>query len=620
MRSDTHPGPRTPGQTVRWRDVASWAAPIAVVATLVGCLHAIDPWLSFLPHGLGRRWTESFLRSLLIVYPGLIMLIPLLFGVTAWLVLRLRRRGRRSPRLARLCLACGSAGLSLVALELAASAWLSWEHRMPVLPTSFAQPPGSENDLSLVVIGGSSALGYPYNPKVSIGQMVAWKIGQALPARKVVLDIRANLGKNTEEMHLGLVNLKRRPDFMIIYSGHNEFLSRFEHSRDAGYAEMPEGSLLRAAYRLSLHSPLCLLIYETVRKHRLGGPPPPINDHQLIDAPALTPSEYVERITDFRRRLDALAVYCKRIGAVPIMIIDPANESGFEPNRTVLPGLASRSMRNDLISSFERARASERDSPGTSMGLYRALIERAPEFAEAHFRLGRLLEREGRFDEARHHYIRARDLDGYPVRCTTLMAGIYREVAARHGCILVDGPEVLRRLSRHGILDDELFHDAHHPSFAAQVALAQSVLDELFRRGERGLGADRQEAPRIDPAVCAAHFQVNTQTWTSVLLRAANYYGQMAAARFDPSERRSKQHRLLKAGRQIGSGRISPEQAGIPGIGLPPPTSFRIDWWAAEQAEEPGEAGPLAGNPAHSKSKRTPTPPGASGGSSGPGR
>ena len=348
-------------------------------------------------------------------------------------------------------------------------------------PTTFADQAGSGDELSLVVIGGSSALGYPYNPTLSIGQIVAWQIEQALPGKKVVLDIRANLGKNTEEMHIGLVDLKRRPDILIIYSAHNEFLSRFEDSRDAGYSEVPDGAFLRSVYRLSLHSPLCLWVYETVRRHRLGGPPPPINRHQLIDAPAFTPSEYLERMTDFRRRLDALAGYCRQVGAVAVMVIDPANESGFEPNRTVLSGPFPPGGRAELVDRFEAPTRPRRESPPRASAVPRVARE-APEFAEAHFRLGRLLEREREFDGGAGPLHPGPRPGRFPVRCTTGMAQIYRDVAARHGCILVDGPEVLRRVSRHGILDDELFHDAHHPSLVAHVGLAQAVMDELFRR------------------------------------------------------------------------------------------------------------------------------------------
>jgi hypothetical protein len=238
---------------------------------LAAACYAIEPWLSLVPRDLGQLWTERFLRALLVVYPGLILLVPLVLAGSAWWLVRARRRGRSKPRLARLCLLCGSAAFSLVGLELAAAAWLAWEHRMPSLPTSVPRTDGARDELSLVVIGGSSALGYPYNPTLSIGQIVAWQIERALPGKKVSLDIRAGLGMNTEQMHLRLANLERRPDLMIIYSGHNEFLSRYEDSRDAGYREAPEEALLNRLYQLSLHSPLCVWIYETVARPASAG-------------------------------------------------------------------------------------------------------------------------------------------------------------------------------------------------------------------------------------------------------------------------------------------------------------------------------------------------------------
>ncbi|MGZ3317852.1 MAG: hypothetical protein ACXU95_11165, partial [Isosphaeraceae bacterium] len=123
---------------------------------------------------------------------------------------------------------------------------------------------------------------------------------------RVDLDIRANLGRNLEDMHKELATLRRRPDALIVFSGHNEFLSRFETMRDAGYAEAPAGAFLHGLYQLSLHSPFCLWVYETVRKHRLGGPPPALNHHLLIDVPAFTSSELLQILTDFRRRLEAI--------------------------------------------------------------------------------------------------------------------------------------------------------------------------------------------------------------------------------------------------------------------------------------------------------------------------
>jgi hypothetical protein len=590
MTPASSPSLQPPRAPLRWRAVALWAGPVAGLSLLAAGLYAIDPWLALVPRDIGRVWMERFLRSLLIVYPALLVLIPLLLIVSGWLLVRARRRGLRAPWLARLCLASGSAALSIAALELSAAAWLAWEHRMPVLPRKFADA-GAADELSLVVIGGSSALGYPYNPTLSIGQIVAWRIEQVLPGRKVALDIRAGVGLNTEQMHVGLVDLKRRPDLMIIYSAHNEFLSRFEDSRDAGYSEAPDGAFLRSVYDLSLHSPLCVWIYETVRRHRLGGPPPRINRHRLLDAPTFTPSEYLERMTDFRRRLDAIAGYCKQIGAVAVMVIDPANESGFEPNRTVLSRPATPERRAELTERCNHAREAERESPLQSEERYRSLLAEVPEFAEAHFRLARLLERDGKFDEARDHYIKARDLDGFPVRCTTAMAQVYREVAARQGCILIDGPEVLRPLTRRGILDDTVFHDGHHPTFAANVGLSQAVMDELHRAKALGLGTTGTSAPAVDPADCIAHFGVDSGTWVMALIRAATYYGHLGTARFDPSERLARQRRLEQAARRITAGVVTPERAGIPGVGFPPPSSYPDEWWV-QNGQEPGP--PLA--------------------------
>ena len=258
--------------------------------------------------------------------------------------------------LARVALLCGSTAFAILGMELAAAAWLSWTHRMPVLPTRFPeQSPAGE--LSLVVLGGSSAMGYPYEPTLSVGTDRGLADRAGLAGRRVNVDNRANLGRNLEDMHKELAALKRRPDLVIIYSGHNEFLSRFDGSRDAGYAEAPAGAFLLGAYRLSLHSPLCLWVYETVRQHRLGGPPPSVNQHHLIDIPMFTPSEYLEIVVNFRRRLEAITAYCEQIGAVPILVIPPGNESGFEPNRSVLADHLSPREREQLTERYLAARA-----------------------------------------------------------------------------------------------------------------------------------------------------------------------------------------------------------------------------------------------------------------------
>jgi hypothetical protein len=556
---------------LRWRWVAWRAGPLMFLLAAAAVWVALLPWIPLFPQRLGRLLTEWFLRALLVGYAATLA-VAVLGGLgLAVYVLRGRRRKLRRPIAARLWLLCASSLLGLAGVELGAVLWLAWLHRLPVLPERFTDPapPGA---ISVVVIGESSARGYPYQPWVSVGQIVGWELEKALPGRRVTVDVRAEVGTDLERMHQGLAGLTRRPDVLIIYAGHNEFLTRYDSARDAALQEAPLDPVLDRLYRLSLHSALCRLIYETVNHNRLGGPPPPLHQHHLIDPPAVTPSEYAAVVADFHRRLEAIVGYCERIGCVPVLLIPPGNEGGFEPNRSVLADTVSQAERARLTGDFATAHAGEVGDPARALASYRAILERHRGFAEVHFRAARLLERLGDVAAANRHYIQARDCDGYPVRCPEPFQAAYRAVARRHGCILIDGLTVLRRICPHGILDDHAFHDGHHPALAGQVALAQAVLCELLARqalGWRGASGPDRATPTIDLAETATHFGIDAEKWVVVCARAATYYRDFSWTRYDRTERLAKQRLYEEAGRKIARG-IPPEETGVPGLGVLP--------------------------------------------------
>ena len=323
-------------------------------------------------------------------------------------------------------------------------------------------------------------------------------------------------------------------------------------------------------------------VYETVRKHRVGGPPPRVNRHRLIDTPAFTPSEYRQILADFRVRLDSLVDYCERIGAVPILVIPPGNESGFEPNRSVISARVSAAEREELADRFQQYLSVEKQDPRQSMEGYRSILDEHPDFAEAHFRLGRLLESAQAYDEARSHYIQARDLDGYPVRCMTPFMEIYRDVAARHACILVDGPQVLRRkpprdpqrrtLARRPppcVQEPFLSGSGDHgPAFRAEIAGPGSSFNQRLRDRHRSL---RSAFPdRLECLVDGLH-QVRR-------LLLASGRGSLRAI-----GARAKELRFMQAGRDLKAGIRSAEEVGVPGIGLTTNRSYPWDWWIGRQ-------------------------------------
>ncbi len=295
--------------------------------------------------------------------------------------------------------------------------------------------------------------------------------------------MRADGGLCLEQAVSRLGDLKHRPDALIVFAGHNEFQTRYGWSRNVRHyvEEGPESPLALLELGRSSSSAIKLIL-ATLDRYYGETPPPHRATRELIDHPTCTPREYAFLREDFRRRLNALAAYCRRIGTLPILIVPGSNDGSFEPSRSVLSGSTPAAERTEFARAFQAARALEAPDPVAAIPAYRRLVEQHPEFAESHYRLALGLARTGAADEARAHFILARDLDGLPLRCPSDFRDAYRTVADRHDGLLIDGPELFARISPAGVSDDHLYHDAQHPNLSGIVVLAQEVLEQLRRR------------------------------------------------------------------------------------------------------------------------------------------
>ena len=264
-------------------------------------------------------------------------------------------------------------------------------------------------------------------------------------------------------------------------------------------------------------------------------------------------------------RLDAFADYCNEIRALPILIIPGSNDGSFEPNRSVLDGSTRADARYKFEQDFQAVRAAEATDPEASIAGYIRLAKQHPEFAETHFRLARLLAAAGKWNEAKSHFVLARDLDGFLLRCPSTLQEAYRTVA-RHGALLVDSPRVLDRVAPHEILDDFLFHDAQHPNLRGIVALANDALAQLKERRAFNW-PESIPAPRVDINECAQHFNLDARKWSEICRRSASFYFRTATVRFDPSDRERVCEEYERAAVAIDAGR-PPLESDNPNIAL----------------------------------------------------
>jgi len=316
-------------------------------------------------------------------------------------------------------------------------------------------------------------------------------------------------------------------------------------------------------------SPLCQLVMETRERQRLDMMPPRKSTRELVDGPVCTAAEASEIFADFRRRLDAIAGYCETMGTLPILIIPPSNDGGYDPSRSILAPETPRSERVTFARAVARARAMEGKDRALAVRLDRELVDRHPEFAETHYRLARLLEQTGNWEEARQHYVQSRERDAMPLRCPEPLRQAYREVVARHPAVLlVDGPRVLEAKSAHGIVDDHFFHDAQHPNLQGYAALAADVINQLGARCAFGW-PEATPVPVVDVEACHRHFGIDAPRWSEICRREAKFFGFSATIRYDPKFRKERAAAYLRAAVALWEG-WDPAEAGIPGWVLPP--------------------------------------------------
>ena len=225
--------------------------------------------------------------------------------------------------------------------------------------TPVVEPAAGRHDTSainLLVIGESSAVGVPYDPWVSVGQLIGWKLRSVFPDRTVNVELRARGGFCLEQAVSMLAHLDYKPTAIILFSGHNEFHARYGWSRDvAHYSEEGPESLLRLQDLARQISSTTRVIFKNLDRFYGERPPPPGVHRELVDHPSATPREYRMLLDEFERRLEAFTSYCNRNGSLAIMIVPGSNDGSYQPSRSVLAGATPAPARQEFAAAFRSA-------------------------------------------------------------------------------------------------------------------------------------------------------------------------------------------------------------------------------------------------------------------------
>src|SRR5262249_49727237 len=154
----------------------------------------------------------GLLSTLELAYPLLVLGLAVLTGLAAvGLVCRRRSPGRIRSALARGVLVGATTLIGVSCGELSSGIYLSWVRRVPRLAMvdGSPRPSSASDDVTIVVVGESSAEGVPYRDWLSVGKIVAWQLRSLLPQRMFRVEIQARAGWTLEQMHQKLAESRR---------------------------------------------------------------------------------------------------------------------------------------------------------------------------------------------------------------------------------------------------------------------------------------------------------------------------------------------------------------------------------------------------------------------------
>ncbi|MFW6108361.1 MAG: tetratricopeptide repeat protein [bacterium] len=364
----------------------------------------------------------------------------------------------------------------------------------------FARPKPA-GTVRVFCMSGSTTYGSPFGGEVSFCGWLRALLAVADPSRRwEVVNCGGLSYASYRVAHLMEELARREADLFIVYCGHNEFLER----RTYGPMLDAPAPLLRAASLIARTRTGTLLKRGIDRLRKRS-----VTARTTLPAEVEAELDYTVGPEDYHRD-DAWAAKVVAHYRLNLhRMVDIARAAGAR----ILFVTPASNLRD--CSPFKSEPGEGRD-------------------AEALYRAGQTLCAEGRYAEARQAFRRARDEDVCPLRATTAMVQIVREVAAERGVPLVDFARHVAEAAPHGIPGREQFLDHVHPTISVHGELARAIVATLAERGvlELAPGYDEGAIERVGEKIAA---RVDRRSEGAALRNLAKVLGW--AGKFEESRR-----------------------------------------------------------------------------------
>ncbi len=371
-----------------------------------------------------------------------------------------------------------------------------------------------QNTVRVFSFGGSTTYGRPFDGRTSFSRWMQDLLSAGDPSRKYEV-INAGGISYASYRIVPLIKeaLSYSPDLIVVYTGHNEFLER------RTYASLFQqgGTLIRVrsfVEDLRLYQVLKrILAFIVPTLEGNGGNTESLSSRGGGTSGSTAKTVLKDEVTaildrsagldlyhrdeelstavsgHFSHNIKAMIDLCRNAG-VPILFVAPAsNVRDFSPFKSEHDKSLTSQAKTDYNAALQRAQRLIKDGRGDkALDILGGLEELDPLFAETHFWKGQALLATGRNEDAKDAFLRARDLDVCPLRCTTALEKKIEQITSREGVPLVQFRARLEEIAvtsgaKTGAPGNESFLDHVHPTIERHQLLAEMIVTGMREKG-----------------------------------------------------------------------------------------------------------------------------------------
>lgn len=356
-------------------------------------------------------------------------------------------------------------------------------------PQSFAAVKPT-NGFRIFSFGGSTVYGHPYLADTSFPKWLELELAATHPHR-LVESVNCG-GISYASYRLAPIVrevLEYQPDLIVLAMGHNDFLE------DRTYQPLKSRSGTRRWWEDRLNTLRITTLARSFlsRSHRgtsssVGRPdanqlPPEVNAR--LDTRTGYASYHRDDawrgqvVAQFADSFRAMIAAC-RAAKVPVLVVTlGSNLRDCPPFKSEHRAGLSAQDELQWQTTFDAGTAAEARDLNAALVHYQAAAAIDDQHALLAFRIARVHDRLGHTNEARTHYLRAKELDACPLRMVEEIYALQHQIAKETQTPLVDARRLLEAASPQALPGNDQYLDHVHPTLAGHQRIAQAIAAKL---------------------------------------------------------------------------------------------------------------------------------------------